>query len=120
MPPFPKPQASFVAVYRKDGRVWRMNLSEPAYRVLEALCAKKPLGTALTAGRGAEPAQVKPAPFDRVPEDLTRRDRVGRGVGDSPGRQQVPAPRSRSGTTTGGSPARGATGCGPACTAAGA
>ena len=59
VPPFPKPEASFVAVYRKDGRVWRANLSEPAWRVPRAIHAGQPLGKALAAaGEAVAPEQV--------------------------------------------------------------
>lgn len=40
---------SFVAVYRKDWRVWRMNLTRPMHAALSALAGGRPLGAAVAA-----------------------------------------------------------------------
>ncbi|MEM7199592.1 MAG: DNA-binding domain-containing protein [Planctomycetota bacterium] len=46
----PKPHTIFVSVYRKEGRVWRTKLPEPAFRILAALHSGEPFGKALDAG----------------------------------------------------------------------
>jgi hypothetical protein len=46
-PRVPGPRPSWLAVYRKDDRVWRMDLDRAKFRVLEALCSGKPLASAL-------------------------------------------------------------------------
>ena len=45
--PVPEPSPSYVAVYRQDGRVWRMDLSRAQHALLAALAAGKPLELAL-------------------------------------------------------------------------
>jgi len=49
-----RPARTWLCVYRKDGRVWRMGLTKPMYSVLTALRDGAPLGTALARARGAE------------------------------------------------------------------
>lgn len=51
----PKPEPSWLLVYRKDDRVWRQRLVRSAYRVLQRLCAGEPLGQALAAAKPGEP-----------------------------------------------------------------
>lgn len=41
---------SFVAVYRKEHRVWRLTLPRPMFQVLTALTEQQPLGVAVHAG----------------------------------------------------------------------
>jgi hypothetical protein len=57
VPAFPRPSPSTVAIWRRDGRVWRTSLAPAQARVLRALCAGRPLGHAL-AGARAAPAEV--------------------------------------------------------------
>ncbi|MEZ0228034.1 MAG: putative DNA-binding domain-containing protein, partial [Planctomycetota bacterium] len=49
---------SWVAVYRKDFAVWRMDLSEPMFRVLGAFARGATLGQAIAAARIADANQV--------------------------------------------------------------
>ena len=44
---------TWVAVYRKEWTVWRMDLTEPMHAVLSALSAGRPLGAALASGAGS-------------------------------------------------------------------
>lgn len=44
---------AFVAVYRRDFQVWRVDLGEPAHAILAALAAGQPIGRALAAAEGA-------------------------------------------------------------------
>jgi hypothetical protein len=48
----PRPASAGVAVYRKDDRVWRMELTPGMHRVLAALVAGVPLGKAVALARG--------------------------------------------------------------------
>lgn len=51
--PVPAPESSWLAVFRKDDRVWRQRLPRGAHAVLRALLAGQPLAQALArAGRG--------------------------------------------------------------------
>lgn len=45
--PEPARTPSFVAVYRKNYEVWRLDLSRPAYRFLDALAGGRPFGRAV-------------------------------------------------------------------------
>jgi hypothetical protein len=47
------PKRTFVAVYRKGFVVWRMDLSEPAWRLLRALAAGRTIEAAIRAARRA-------------------------------------------------------------------
>lgn len=49
-PDIPPPEPSWVVVYRKDDRVWRLGLPQAMYDVLAAIAAGAPLGEALAAG----------------------------------------------------------------------
>ncbi len=49
-PDIPTRQNSYVAVYRKEDRVWRHDLPRPLYLALSALAQGQPLQTALLAG----------------------------------------------------------------------
>lgn len=49
MPPFSR-QRTFVAVYRKDWTVWRMDLPRAPFAVLSALCRGRTLAQALASG----------------------------------------------------------------------
>ncbi len=49
-PELPPRRTSCVAVYRKDDRVWRLNLPRPMYLILDALVNGKPFGKALARG----------------------------------------------------------------------
>ena len=40
-------EKSFLAIYRKEFRVWRLNLPRPMFRILEALREGTPLGDAI-------------------------------------------------------------------------
>jgi hypothetical protein len=53
-PKAPRPARTWLCVFRKDGRVWRMTLTKPMYSVLAALRDGEPLGKALARARGAE------------------------------------------------------------------
>ncbi len=53
----PRPQRSWLAVFRRDGLVWRQRLTRPAYRVLGALVAGEQLGAALALASTGEPVQ---------------------------------------------------------------
>jgi hypothetical protein len=53
-PKVPRPARSWLCVFRKDGRVWRMNLTQPMYSVLSALRDGVPLGRALARARNTE------------------------------------------------------------------
>ena len=48
----PRPGRTWLCVYRKDHRVWRMRLTQPMHAVLSALRDGEPLGTALSRARG--------------------------------------------------------------------
>ncbi len=43
----PRPQRSWLAVYRRDDRVWRQRLTQAEFTVLSALAAGRPLAAAL-------------------------------------------------------------------------
>lgn len=47
----PAPMATWTAVFRRDGRVWRQTLSRGAFAILSAVCAGAPLAEALARGR---------------------------------------------------------------------
>ncbi len=47
-----RPRPAWLAVYRRDGVVWRMSLERPAFRILGAIQGGLPLGRALRAGGG--------------------------------------------------------------------
>ncbi|MBI5851209.1 MAG: putative DNA-binding domain-containing protein [Planctomycetes bacterium] len=49
----PKPRPTWLAVFRRDDRVWRQRLTRPAHRVLASLAGGRPLGEAL-AGAGPD------------------------------------------------------------------
>ncbi len=49
-PELPPRRTSCVAVYRKDDRVWRLNLPRPMYLILDALVNGEPFGKALARG----------------------------------------------------------------------
>ena len=53
--PVPRARASWLAVFRRDGSVWRQRLSSSQHRVLAALVARKPLAAALAHAKKAEP-----------------------------------------------------------------
>ncbi|MBK7875637.1 MAG: putative DNA-binding domain-containing protein [Planctomycetes bacterium] len=59
--PSTKRTPAWVAVYRKDHVVWRMDLERPAFAILDALQHRKTLPQAIAAGAKA---------FDGDPEDL--------------------------------------------------
>ena len=46
----PPRNKSFVAIYRKDYRVWRLDLPRPMFRILQALRDGQPLAEAIAAG----------------------------------------------------------------------
>jgi hypothetical protein len=48
----PRPRASHVAVFRKDWRVWRLDLEPAAFAVLASIRRGAPLGRALATARG--------------------------------------------------------------------
>ena len=49
-PDFPGRKVKHLVVYRKDDRVWRLNLPGPMYRILQALMNGEPFGQALARG----------------------------------------------------------------------
>jgi hypothetical protein len=49
-PEFPGRETKHLVVYRKDDRVWRLNLPGPMYRILQALMDGEPFGQALARG----------------------------------------------------------------------
>ena len=51
----PAPVRSWLAVFRRDDRVWRQRLTQSSFAVLSALVAGAPLGRALRAARAGEP-----------------------------------------------------------------
>lgn len=53
--PVPAPDPSWVAVFRKNDRVWRQRLTEPMFAVLTALVAGEPLGQALARAEADSP-----------------------------------------------------------------
>jgi hypothetical protein len=58
--PVPKRGRTYVAVYRLQGRLYYKRLELPAFRILEALAAGKPLAKALAAGgRGISPKKAQ-------------------------------------------------------------
>ncbi|HKE00362.1 MAG TPA: DNA-binding domain-containing protein [Planctomycetota bacterium] len=62
----PRPSPSWLAVYRRGFLVWRMTLSRPAYRVLDALARGRTLGDALRSvvrSRDVAPAELENALF---------------------------------------------------------
>lgn len=60
--PEPAPVASHLAIFRQEGRVWRMELSEAQHALLAALAAGNPLARALEvlAGQGFALADLAP------------------------------------------------------------
>ncbi|MCH8148473.1 MAG: hypothetical protein IH987_10835 [Planctomycetes bacterium] len=48
-PGIPGRKSTYLAVYRKEHRVWRADLTKPMFQVLSALCDGKPFATALAA-----------------------------------------------------------------------
>jgi hypothetical protein len=79
---------TFVAVYRKDYRVWRMDLAEPAFRALEALRAGRTVAKAVEAA-----ARV----FPGSPAAFHARLRRWFGQWSSEGFFRAPEPASRRG-----------------------
>lgn len=53
-PRAPRPTRTWVGIYRKDGRVWRMKLTQPQHAVLTALRSGTPLGQALAKARAGD------------------------------------------------------------------
>lgn len=53
-----KKKKSFLVVYRKDYVVWRLELEEAAYRILEALARGVPLGRAIALSKIDDPERV--------------------------------------------------------------
>ncbi len=56
----PRPQATWLAVFRRDDRVWRLPLSEPAFVLVTDLSRGVPLGRALRRAAAADP-DLEPA-----------------------------------------------------------
>lgn len=54
-----QPAPTWVAVYRKDWIVWRMDLSQPMFETLSALKSGMPLGAALAAGAASFDGSVE-------------------------------------------------------------
>lgn len=85
-------KASFVAVYRKDDVVWRMNLDAPRHACLEALAGGKPFGAAIRAA-----AAVFRGPSSELEGAVFAWFREWVAEGFFRGEEKLASPRSRRG-----------------------